>query len=98
MISNNNPNKLNFDTSSISQNGFSNPTTLGRGVLEQQQFVQNYSSYQPSSTFSSMDNTSRTQGQNFRDFGQYNVQTAFQQNKVIEKMPDNKYQQNTLWW
>lgn len=97
MISNNNPNKLNFDTSSISQNGYSNPGALGRGVLEQQQFVSNYSGYQPSSTFSSMDNTSRTQGQNFRDFGQYNVQTSFQQNKVIEKMPDNKYQQNTLY-
>lgn len=97
MIANNNPNKLSFDTSSISQNGFSNPNTLGRGVINQQQFVSNYNSYQPNSTFSSMDNTSRSQSQNFRDFGQYNVGTAFQQNKVIEKMPDNKYQQNTLY-
>ena len=97
MIVNNNPNKLKFDTSSISQNGYPNPSALGRGVVEQQQFASNYNSYQPNSTFSSMDNTSRSQGQNFRDFGQYNVQTAFQQNKVIEKMPDNKYQQNTLY-
>lgn len=97
MIVNDNPNKLKFDTSSISQNGFSNPNTLGRGIAEQQQFVQNYNSYQPTSTFSSMDNTSRSQGQNFRDFSQYNVETAFRQNKVIEKMPDNKYQQNTLY-
>ena len=36
---NNYPNKLSFDTSSISQSGFSNPSTLGRGVTEQQQFV-----------------------------------------------------------
>jgi hypothetical protein len=97
MIANNNPNKLSFDTSSISQNGYSNPNNLGRGIAQQQQFVQNYNSYQPSSTFSSMDNTSRSQGQNFRDFSQYNVETSFQQNKVIEKMPDNKYLQNTLY-
>ena len=97
MITNNNPNKLRFDTSSISQNGYSTPMALGRGVVEQQQFAQNYNSYQPSSTFSSMDNTSRSNGQNFRDFGQYNVETAFQQNKVIEKMPDNKYLNNTLY-
>ena len=97
MISNNNPNKLHFDTSSISQNGFSNSNTLGRGVVQQQQFVSNYNSYQPNSTFSSGDNTSKTQGQNFRDFSQYNTEKAFQQNKVIEKMPDNKYQQNTLY-
>lgn len=97
MISNNNQNKLRFDTSSISQNGFSNPNALGRGIMEQQQFASNYNSFQPSSTFSSMDNTSRTQGQNFRDFSQYNTEGAFQQNKVIEKMPDNKYQQNTLY-
>jgi hypothetical protein len=97
MITNNNPNQLKFDTSSISQNGFSNPNALGRGVNDQRQFVQNYNSYQPSSTFSSMDNTSRGNGQNFRDFGQYNVENAFKSNKVIEKMPDNKYLQNTLY-
>jgi len=97
MISNNNPNKLKFDTSSISQNGFSNPSALGRGIVDQQNFVQNYNAYQPSSTFSSMDDTSRNYNQNFRDFGQYNVETAFKQNKVIEKMPDNKYLQNTLY-
>ena len=97
MIVNNNPNKLTFDTSSISQNGYSNPNALGRGIEQQQQFAQNYNSYQPNSTFSSMDNTSNSQGQNFRDFSQYNVETAFRQNKVIEKMPDNKYQQNTLY-
>jgi hypothetical protein len=97
MIANNNPNKIRFDTSSISQNGFQNPNALGRGVVEQQQFAQNYNSYQPNSTFSSIDNTSRTNNQNFRDFGQYNVETAFQQNKVIEKMPDNKYLNNTLY-
>ena len=97
MIVNNNPNGLKFDTSSISQNGFSNPNTLANGIQDQRQFVQNYNSYQPNSTFSSMDNTSHSQGQNFRDFSEYNVQTAFQQNKVIEKMLDNKYQQNTLY-
>ena len=97
MIANNNPNKIRFDTSSVSQNGFSNPTALGRGVVEQQQFAQNYNSYQPNSTFSSMDNTSRSQGQNFRDFSQYGVENAFQQNKVVEKMPDNKYLHNTLY-
>lgn len=94
---NNIPNKISFDTSSISQNGFSNPTALGKGVIDQRQFAQNYNSYQPSSTFSSMDNNSRSYNQNFRDFGQYNVETSFKQNKVIEKMPDNKYQQNTLY-
>lgn len=97
MISNNDPNKIRFNTSSIPQNGFQNPNALGRGVVEQQQFAQNYNSYQPNSTFSLMDNTSRSHGQNFRDFGQYNVETAFQQNKVIEKMPDNKYMNNTLY-
>jgi hypothetical protein len=97
MITNNNPNKIRFDTSSVSQNGFQNPTALGRGVVEQQQFAQNYNSYQPNTTFSSMDNTSRTVNQNFRDFGQYNVENAFHQNKVIEKMPDNKYLNNTLY-
>ena len=97
MISNNNPNQLKFDTSSISQNGFNNPTNLGKGFVEQRQFVQNYNSYQPSSTFSSMDNTSRSAGQNFRDFAQYGVENAFHTNKVIEKMPDTKYLQNTLY-
>ena len=97
MISNNNPNKIRFDTSSISQNGYSNGNMLGRGLVEQQQFSQNYNSYQPNSTFSSMDNMSRNTNQNMRDFGQYNVDVAFQQNKVIEKMPDNKYMHNTLY-
>jgi hypothetical protein len=97
MIINNNPNKIRFDTSSISQSGFGNSDALGRGVLDQQQFAQNYNSYQPNTTFSSNDNTSRSQGQNLRDFSQYKVENAFQQNRVIEKMLDNKYLQNTIY-
>jgi hypothetical protein len=98
MIINNNPNKLKFDTSSISQNGYNNPQALGRDVINQQQFVSNYSGYQPNNTFSSLnDMSARATGQNFRDFSQFNVESAFQSNKVIEKMPDNKYLQNTLY-
>jgi hypothetical protein len=97
MIINNDPNKLSFDTSSISQSGFSNPNDLGRGVRSQRQFVSDYSSYQSNPTFVGTDNTNRANLQNMRDFSQFNIQSAFQQNKVIEKMPDNKYLHNTLY-
>ncbi|AYV80206.1 MAG: hypothetical protein Gaeavirus16_2 [Gaeavirus sp.] len=90
-------NRFRFDTSSIPQNGYPNNNQLGRGLQEQQKYIQNYNAYQPSSTFVRSDNTNTANLENLRDFSQFNVEQAFKQNSVIEHMPDNKYLHNTLY-
>jgi hypothetical protein len=97
MIVNNNPNKLSFDTSSISQNGFDNAGQLGSGIVDQARFVSNYSSYQPNNTFNNTNNSLRATNENFNNYAGNETNRVFQQNKVIEKMPDNKYLHNTLY-
>ena len=41
---------LNFDTSSISQNGYENDKLLNKGINDQQRFVNNYNEFKPNTT------------------------------------------------
>jgi len=63
--------------------------------LEQQQFVKDYNSYEPNSTFYRNENNS-SKNQDLNDLRQFNYQQNFTENKPINKKTDFSYKNNTL--
>jgi len=97
---------LNFDTSSISQNGSENNKLLASAVNDQQQFVNNYNQYKPNTTFSQNygnnngngnNNSNSSNLENLRDFSQYNIEKNFEATKPISRMLDTKNKDDTLY-
>ena len=91
---------LNFDTSSISQNGYENDKLLNKGINDQQRFVNNYNEFKPNTTFSQdyhNNDTNRSNLENLRDHSQYNIEKNFETIKPLSKMLDTKNKDNTLY-
>ncbi len=63
--------------------------------LEQQQFVKNYNSYEPNSTFYRNENNS-SKNEDLNDLRQFNYQQNFTENNPINKRTDFSYKNNTL--
>jgi hypothetical protein len=87
---------LPFDQSSISTSGYSNDQDLANAVNQQQQYVSNYNSYKPLSTFDTPE-TNSAQLENLRNFSQFGIQKGFETNKPIMFMPDTKNKHETLY-
>ena len=87
---------LPFDQSSISSSGYSTNEGLGRAVEQQQQFVNNYNNYKPSSTFNHTESNSAHM-ENQINFSQYSIQKGFKSNEPIMFMPDTKNKHETLY-
>jgi len=62
---------------------------------EQQQFIRNYNSYEPNSTFY-RNETNSARNESLNDMRQFNYQQNFTENKPINKKPDFTYKNNTL--
>ena len=87
---------LPFDASSIPAAGFSNKADLTKAVTDQQQFVNNYNTFNPKSDFLRTEvNSSKLE--NLRDFSQFNIEKTFEKHQPIEKMLDTKYKQDTIY-
>ena len=63
--------------------------------LEQQQFVKNYNSYEPNSTFYRNENNS-SKNEDLNDLRQFNYQQNFTENKPINRKTDFSNKNNTL--
>lgn len=87
---------LPFDQSSIATSGYSNKQDLANAVNQQQQFVSNYNSYKPLSTFDTPE-TNSSHLENLRNFSQFGIQKGFETNKPIMFMPDTKNKHETLY-
>ena len=86
---------LPFDQSSISTNGYSN-SQIAEFAQEQQQFVNNYNNYKPSSTFDMVE-TNSSNLENLVNFSRYNIEQGFQSNKPIQLMPNTTNKHETLY-
>ena len=62
---------------------------------EQQQFIRNYNSYEPNSTFY-RNETNSARNESLNDMRQFNYQQNFTENKPINLKPDFTYKNNTL--
>ena len=62
---------------------------------EQQQFIRNYNSYEPNSTFY-RNETNSARNESLNDMRQFNYQQNFTENVPINKKPDFTYKNNTL--
>jgi len=62
---------------------------------EQQQFIKNYNSYEPNSTFY-RNETNSARNESLNDMRQFNYQQNFTENKPINIKPDFTYNNNTL--
>jgi hypothetical protein len=62
---------------------------------EQQQFIKNYNSYEPNSTFY-RNETNSARNESLNDMRQFNYQQNFTENVPINKKPDFTYKNNTL--
>ena len=62
---------------------------------EQQQFIKNYNSYEPNSTFY-RNETNSARNESLNDMRQFNYQQNFTENTPINKKPDFTYKNNTL--
>ena len=62
---------------------------------EQQQFIKNYNSYEPNSTFY-RNETNSARNESLNDMRQFNYQQNFTENKPINIKPDFTYKNNTL--
>lgn len=87
---------LNFDSSSISQSGYTNKQLLSKDVSDQQQFVYNYNSYNSDSTFKKSENNS-SHLENLRDFSQFNIEKGFASATPILNMLNTKNKNDTLY-
>lgn len=86
---------LPYDYSSISQTG----PHFKQSVDEYTQFTRNNNKFKPYSSFSPPDGfTSKASFMNgTNDYSQYKIKEAFKENNIIMRMPDNVYQDNTLY-
>ncbi len=91
-----NQQNLNFDTSKISRDGFSTQADLQKAVIDQQNYVNAYNQFQPSSTFNRPEFNS-AKNENLRDFSQFNVRENFTENKPLMTMLDTTYKHNTIY-
>jgi len=87
---------LPFDQSSIATSGYSSEQDLANSVNQQHQFVSNYNSYKPLSTFDTLE-TNSAHLENLRNFSQFGIQKGFETNKPIMFMPDTKNKHETLY-
>ena len=88
---------LPFDQSSISSSGYSNQAELSNAVNQQKQFVSNYNSYKPLSTFDTPESTNSANLENLRNFSQFGIEKNFEIHKPIMFMPDTKNKHETLY-
>lgn len=88
---------LPFDQSSISSSGYSNQSELSNSVNQQKQFVSNYNSYKPLSTFDTPESTNSADLENLRNFSQFGIEKNFETHKPIMFMPDTKNKHETLY-
>lgn len=88
---------LPFDQSSISSSGYPNQTGLTNAVNQQKQFVSNYNSYKPLSTFDTPESTNSANLENLRNFSQFGIEKNFETQKPIMFMPDTKNKHETLY-
>ena len=93
----NNRENLNFNTSGISQNGFSNQTDLQNAVNDQQKYINNYNNFKPQNTFEELSYSNNSKLENLRDFSQHNVKDTYNENKPVMFMLDTKNKHNTLY-
>jgi hypothetical protein len=91
---------LPFDQSSISSSGYPNKNELTNAVNQQKQFVSNYNTYKPLSTFNSPESTNSANSanlENLRNYSQFGIEKNFEANKPIMFMPDTKNKHETLY-
>ena len=88
---------LPFDQSSISSSGYTNHAVLSNAVNQQKQFVSNYNSYKPLSTFDTPESTNSANLENLRNFSQFGIEKNFETHKPIMFMPDTKNKHETLY-
>jgi len=87
---------LPFDQSSLSSSGYNTREGLSEAVKEQQQYVNNYNNFRPSSTFDNIESNSANL-ENLKNFSQFNIEKGFQSNKPIQFMPDTSNKHETLY-
>ncbi len=87
---------LPFDQSSISSSGVNSEAQLKNSLREQQQFVNNYNSYKPITTFDRVE-TNSANLENLTNFSRFNINDSFQTNQPIQLMPNTINKHETLF-
>lgn len=87
---------LPFDVSPIPTSGYNTNDGLERAVEQQQQFVNNYNNYRPSSTFDRPESNSAIM-ENQVNFSQFSIKKGFKSNEPIMFMPNTDNKHETLY-
>lgn len=87
---------LPFDQSSIASSGYNSQAQLANAVRDQQQYVNNYNNYKPTSTFD-MGETNSAHLENLTNFSRYNIGDGFKPNQPIQQMLNTTNKHETLY-